>query len=1103
MANLETLELTINANAASASQGLTNLISSLSSLSSKVGKAVGGLKLLNKELATLKKVGNIKIPAITGGTGSGSKASPLTNTKQQIKNMNYQATAATKLAIAMQNMWAKSKGVYIGKNDNFKSFNPLTGQFDLEPERGAKKFSSDLPKAAEALKSINKQASDSPSRFEKLKSGFKNLGKELKDTVPKFHALHRIMRIASTMLIRMGIRALFNGIKEGLSNYYQYSKGINGAFAQAADNLSSVWATLKNQMGAAIAPALTAAIPVINSLASAATTAFNALSQLFALLTGQGSWSKATAQVNAFDAAAQKAGGGGGGLNEMLAKFDELNVIASESGGGGGAAAAAEEYATMFEEMYEFDEKIRNLANFIKDTTDWVKDNFDVVLKTIELIGVAILGWKISTAFEGALSTIGSLIAGGALITLGVVLELDFGKKIGSSLAGGDSLNAGDIVEGVAGMIASAIGGYVIAGAVGASGGVGAAIGLGISIVAMITGVAVGWKEKSEAKKWGKVTLTVDEISDYVKKQFGFDVDAEIKVVSAEITNVRTAKAHLNGAISEFSRKIDKIEINVDDSQVAIDNAIASSKTVIDALDKYLESSKNLLHKVFEINPSEVSKQIKTDVDEADKQISSYIEGEGKKIADLYDQGMKSGWKNNEQEQILSLLQHLEGIFKAAEADQAYNEFIATSKLKLKDMTKTTAEAILEEQKKTLNAYEKALSDATKEAVESLLYRAKLAEEAGLPKVAEGLRKDAQTLIDSFTSESKKKLDAAKETMKNDWSKSLQEIYAGDYRKVILDNITKQWRDDLAHNLKTNEEDAKKQLQDLLYKVTQVNKVTKEATELFGITGWELLDEHAKKRFFDAIYNAVGVEGIKLLKDAINISAVELITISGWDKLQEKQQLAFLKALSNAYGASETLKAAKEAGINVADAINKGLGSKDKDTKETAKALAKDIQDTLDAYGIKINAEADIDVAVNAIIEYEVKNTSNNAKAASVTTSLVASKPAIASKYHSLLDAEGDYNIPRGQVFIAQEKGAELVGNINGKTSVANQQQIIDGIASGVERANSEQNILLRQQNELLRGILEKDNSVRLSASAALGRVARQSLDMYGSMVGG
>lgn len=99
--------------------------------------------------------------------------------------------------------------------------------------------------------------------------------------------------------------------------------------------------------------------------------------------------------------------------------------------------------------------------------------------------------------------------------------------------------------------------------------------------------------------------------------------------------------------------------------------------------------------------------------------------------------------------------------------------------------------------------------------------------------------------------------------------------------------------------------------------------------------------------------------------------------------------------------------------------------------------------------------------------------------------------------------ANGGYDIPKGEIFVAQEAGAELIGEINGKTSVANQQQIIEGISSGVERANSEQNALLRQQNDLLRGILEKETTFRFGASSAFGRVAQQSLDMYANAVGG
>ena len=67
-----------------------------------------------------------------------------------------------------------------------------------------------------------------------------------------------------------------------------------------------------------------------------------------------------------------------------------------------------------------------------------------------------------------------------------------------------------------------------------------------------------------------------------------------------------------------------------------------------------------------------------------------------------------------------------------------------------------------------------------------------------------------------------------------------------------------------------------------------------------------------------------------------------------------------------------------------------------------------------------------------------------------------------------------------GQMFIARERGPELVGNIGNKTAVVNNEQIISGISQGVENANGEQNALLREQNELLRAILQKDTSVRI-----------------------
>lgn len=62
----------------------------------------------------------------------------------------------------------------------------------------------------------------------------------------------------------------------------------------------------------------------------------------------------------------------------------------------------------------------------------------------------------------------------------------------------------------------------------------------------------------------------------------------------------------------------------------------------------------------------------------------------------------------------------------------------------------------------------------------------------------------------------------------------------------------------------------------------------------------------------------------------------------------------------------------------------------------------------------------------------------------------------------------------RGQLFIANESGPEIVGRIGGRSAVANKDQITDGIATAVYTANAEQNRLLKEQNDLLRAILTK-----------------------------
>lgn len=78
---------------------------------------------------------------------------------------------------------------------------------------------------------------------------------------------------------------------------------------------------------------------------------------------------------------------------------------------------------------------------------------------------------------------------------------------------------------------------------------------------------------------------------------------------------------------------------------------------------------------------------------------------------------------------------------------------------------------------------------------------------------------------------------------------------------------------------------------------------------------------------------------------------------------------------------------------------------------------------------------------------------------------------------------------PEDGLFFANHN--ELVGTFsNGKTAVANNEEIVAGIANGVASANAEQNALLREQNELLSAILSK-TGVSLDGKTLMTSVER------------
>ena len=120
-------------------------------------------------------------------------------------------------------------------------------------------------------------------------------------------------------------RQVSQAFKDGTSNLYQYSKAIDGTFAQSMDRLATSFLYLKNAVGAAVAPIINAVTPALESLIDTVAEFGNKLAETFAALTGATTFKKAIKSHKEYAEAVNA-------TNNALAKFDEINNITTSKG---------------------------------------------------------------------------------------------------------------------------------------------------------------------------------------------------------------------------------------------------------------------------------------------------------------------------------------------------------------------------------------------------------------------------------------------------------------------------------------------------------------------------------------------------------------------------------------------------------------------------------------------------------------------------------------------------------------------------------------------------------------------------------------------------
>lgn len=264
----------------------------------------------------------------------------------------------------------------------------------------------------------------------------KSAGKHLGELVKKFQTAGK--KIAGTVgywALFQAITAVSNAFKQGLTNLNEYAQAVGGTLQTSLNSIATNMQYLKNSIGALAAPLINAIAPALDYIVDKVVSAFNVISQIIARLTGASTWTRATKAAATFGNTAGSAGkaakNAGKAAKTMAMAFDELNVLKDSGGsgsGGGGGGGAGSDAGAMFEEV-PIDSAISGWVDQIKNAIeagDWYGAGSILADKVNEMIDqVDWEGWghKLGTGLEHGIE-----LADGFLATL----KLD---KLGAGLA--------------------------------------------------------------------------------------------------------------------------------------------------------------------------------------------------------------------------------------------------------------------------------------------------------------------------------------------------------------------------------------------------------------------------------------------------------------------------------------------------------------------------------------------------------------------------------------------------------------------------------------------------------------------------------------------
>ena len=187
---------------------------------------------------------------------------------------------------------------------------------------------------------VNTNADKAARSLNSTATAVSNVGNAAKKAQqPLGNFMASLKRIAFYRFIRSIIKSITQAFQEGLQWAYQFSAGMETVtgqrFAAAMDSMKTAATQMKAQLGSAFIGLLAAIEPIVVQIIHLITLLANALSQLFALFTGD-TYLKYPEVPEKWADAAKKAGGAAKEWKNQLLGFDEINRLNEPNKGGGG-----------------------------------------------------------------------------------------------------------------------------------------------------------------------------------------------------------------------------------------------------------------------------------------------------------------------------------------------------------------------------------------------------------------------------------------------------------------------------------------------------------------------------------------------------------------------------------------------------------------------------------------------------------------------------------------------------------------------------------------------------------------------------------------------